>query len=76
MRNDAIADCPTSFLRVRTPAAVLLARDLKTLIALLVCLAKRLRDHGRNNTQEATMKHDSETVHKHSKSHKTPAGTE
>jgi len=56
MRSASTADFSTSFPRVRTPAVIALARDLKTLIVLLVCLAKWLGDHGCNNTRHATMK--------------------
>ncbi|HTS05990.1 MAG TPA: hypothetical protein VMP68_10445 [Candidatus Eisenbacteria bacterium] len=56
MRSASIAGLPISFPRVRTPAAVLLAGDLKALIILLLRSAKRLNDHGDNNTQHLTTK--------------------
>jgi len=60
MQSASITGFSTSLPRVRMPAAVLLARDLKTLIVLLVGTAKRLGDQGHNNTRHATMKQDRE----------------
>ena len=46
MPSASISGLPTSSPRVRTPATVLLAHDLKALIVLLLRTAKRLDDCG------------------------------
>ena len=47
MRSALVAGFSTSFPRVRRPAVVLLAHDLKVLIVLLLRTAKRLNDSRR-----------------------------
>jgi hypothetical protein len=56
VRSASITGLPTSFPRVRKPATVLLAQDLKTLMLLLVGAAKRLGDRGHNDARHATIK--------------------
>ena len=53
MPSASISGLPTSSPRVRTPATVLLAHDLKALIVLLLRTAGRLNDHSHHNTQPA-----------------------